>query len=534
MRSHLGIHDRISDAINPIAVKELRQAVHSNFLVAALVLFLGIQLLIVGLFLANESLSGAPNAGRSIFSALIYVLLVASLLFVPAYAGIRLAIERSVDNVDLLFITTLRPWSVIWGKFLAALALTVLFFSVGMPFIVSTYLLRGIDLLSIFGWMAINFVVVAVCIQCAILIGAVSLRWRFKLILGMMWLGFLIAMVLPLFRRVGAFGGLLDILIVGQLSSGRFWNVLLGVLISGLTIMGIIGLLAAAAISPRSANRALPVRAFATVAWLLTGVFAGIWSYNSNTVLPVGGWGFLHILLHAVGLFVAVSERESAGMRLRLSIPREWLLRPFAFLFYSGAAGGVAWSCLTLILTFVFIGAWVNSFPGMVNISTFLEFFFRLSIYVSVFLSHALGTRLLLHGHQIRDFDSFFVALVLFALYAFSYALGASLIRRRFFANRVSACHTWVIGFVLFGISTTIIPMIFFFFSGTWDIGCFIASPIGAFMYLDDHPHLVDKSAAIALGSAIFVGVFSLPWFMRQYRSFQPVWQRRVRKPLTE
>ncbi|MDE0043340.1 MAG: hypothetical protein OXT74_14975, partial [Candidatus Poribacteria bacterium] len=93
-----------------------------------------------------------------------------------------MATERSVENVDLLFITNLRPWSIIWGKFLAALALTVLLYSAGMPFISFTYLLRGIDLLSIFSLMAINFIVVAAGIQCAILIGALPVKWVFKLI----------------------------------------------------------------------------------------------------------------------------------------------------------------------------------------------------------------------------------------------------------------------------------------------------------------------------------------------------------------
>ena len=529
MKSIADIHDQISDALNPIVVKELRQAVRSNFLVATLVLFLGIQLLIVGVSLTNDSLSSSFDAGRSIFSALLFVLLVTCLLFVPAYTGIRLAIERSVENVDLLFVTTLRPWSIIWGKFLAALVLTVLFYSAGMPFIAFTYLLRGIDLPSIFSLMAINFVVAAAAIQCAILIGTLPVKWVFKLIFGMSWFGFLFVVIPPLIAQPIMPGGLLDIGFATHMSTLRFWSISLGVMIAGLTFMALLALLAAASISPLSANRALPVRIFCTVAWLLTGVGAAIWSYSSNSIVPIGWWAFLHIALYSIGLFVAVSERESIGGRIRRSIPRPWLLRPFAFPFYSGAGSGVAWSCLMIILTFAFTAMWLNLFPFMETGMT--EVLWRLSTQTVFFLFGALGTHLILYGYHILNFDRLVFALPVFALYTFSYAIGASLVRRRFLANRVSTRHTWVIGLALIGFSTTIIPTILFFYSGTWNANCFIASPIGPFLYLDTPFHLLDKSAAIATGSAILVGMISIPWFMRQYRNFQPVWQRRESKP---
>ena len=533
MKSIAEIHDQISDALNPIVVKELRQAVRSNFLVATLVLFLGIQLLIVGLSLTNESLSSSFNAGRSIFSALLSVLLVTCLLFVPAYTGIRLAIERSVENADLLFVTTLRPWSIIWGKFLAALVLTVLFYSAGMPFIAFTYLLRGIDLPSIFSLMAINFVVAAAAIQCAIFIGALPVKWVFKLIFGMSWFGFLFVVIPPLFAQPIMPGGLLDIGFATHMGTLRFWSISLGLTIVGLIFIGLLALWAAASISPLSANRALPVRAFSTVAWLLTGIGAAIWSYSSNSIVPIGGWAFPHIALYSIGLFVAVSERESIGRRIRRSIPRTWLLRPFAFPFYSGAGSGVAWSCLMMILTLTFFVTWSNLFlfPHLMFPGDFYQFFFNLSIQIGFFLSHTLGSHLLRHRMHIFDVSQLTAALPILGMYAFSYALGASLIRRCFLADRVSAGHTWIIGLVLFGFSTTIIPVILFFHLGTWNANCFIASPIGPFLYLDVHHELMGNSAAIAIGSATLVGVLSIPWFVRQYRNFQPVWQRRATKP---
>ncbi|MDE0299478.1 MAG: hypothetical protein OXN17_12665 [Candidatus Poribacteria bacterium] len=536
MRFITDIHERISDTLNPIMVRELRQAVHGHFLSVTLLLFLSLQLLVVGLIVANESLvAGSFNAGRDSFSSLLFVLTATFLLFVPAYAGIRLAIERSDQNVDLLFITSLRSWSIIWGKCIAALVFTVLLYSAGMPFIAFTYLLRGIDLPSIFSLMAINFVVAAAGIQCAILIGALPVKWAFKLILGMLWLGCLIVVVPSAFGQAVMPGGLLDLGIANYIGSWRFWGISLCALVVALTIIGAIALLAAAAISPLSANRALPVRSFLTVTWLLTGIGAAVWSYLSNSTAPVGWWAFLHVVLHSIGLFIAVSERESVGMRIRRSIPRRWTLRQLAFLFYSGAGGGVAWSCLMMILTFAVIVTWSTFFPFMGFPKNIHEILWRLSIEIAYFLSATLGTHLIQQGLQIFDFNQLlFSVLPIFAFYTFSYALGAAFIRRCFFANRVSTRYTWVVGLALSGISTTVVPVIAFFYSGTWSASFFAASPIGAFLYLDYDHSFEDTSITIAISSALLVAVLNIPWFVRQYTNFQPVWQRRANSVLID
>ncbi len=54
-----GIIDRLDDWINPIVVKELRQAVKSRLVTVVLLLFLGVQLLIVTVFLIFEQLAPA-------------------------------------------------------------------------------------------------------------------------------------------------------------------------------------------------------------------------------------------------------------------------------------------------------------------------------------------------------------------------------------------------------------------------------------------------------------------------------------------
>src|SRR5262245_27481807 len=79
----------IDDKINPIVVKELRQAVQSKFVVITLLLFLILQLLIVGIFLVVESGSRGMigsmegQAGRQLFGILQTIMLATCMLFIP-------------------------------------------------------------------------------------------------------------------------------------------------------------------------------------------------------------------------------------------------------------------------------------------------------------------------------------------------------------------------------------------------------------------------------------------------------------------
>ena len=487
--------EKMNDRLNPIVVKELRQAVQGKFLIVVVICFLCIQLLTMGIFLiTDESISESFDAGLKIFRVLLWNLLATCVLFVPAYTGFRLISERADANVDLLFITTLRPRSIIWGKFLAAIILTVLLYSACMPFMTFTYLLRGIDLPSIFILLVFNFVVVAVGIQCAILIGCIPANRGLKVILGVVWL-VIVFVGLNIITLFSMF--LLDFGIGSQLDSWKFWRGALAVLASGIALIGIFALLSIALISPLSTNRALPVRIFVTATWLLTGGGAAIWSIGVNDFAPIMVWATLQIFLHSIGLFIAVSERESLGQRVHRTIPRRWVIRPLAFLFYSGAAGGVAWSSIIIALTVLSAVEWLIVFPHMET-----------------------GDEMLRLG-----------PLAVLGLYTFSYVLAASLIRRNFLSDRITGAYTWMIALVLLGITTAIIPLILFFFYGKWEENWLVASPLGSFLFTESE--VVPFSLIIASFCAVFIGVLSLPWFVRQFNDFRPPIEKAASNPQT-
>ena len=487
MRSIDNLLDRIDDRLNPIVVKELRQAVQGKFLIVILICFLCLQLLIVGLFLiTDESISTSFNAGLNTFRVLQSILFGICLLFIPAYTGIRLGSERADANVDLLFITTLAPRSIIWGKFLAALVITVLLYSASMPFMTFTYLLRGVDLPSVFILLALNFIVVAASIQCAMFIGCIPANRVFKVILGVGWFVIIMVVFFALIAITFAPDGLLGSGMGSQLGSWEFWRNALTVLVGGVSLIGICALLSTALISPVSTNRALPVRIFITAVWILSGASAAIWSIDVNDFNPIMVWAIVNTLLHSIGLFVAISERERLGWRVLRTVPRRWVFRPLAFLFYSGAGGGVAWSSLIITLTVLSAVTWLTVFPHMET------------------------------GDEMRRI----APPAILGLYAFSYALGASLIRRNFLADRVISAYTWIIALVLLGVTTTIVPLILFFLHGKWEEHSLVMSPLGAFLFHESA--VVPFSLVVSIFSAVVIGALSLPWFIRQFSGFRP------------
>ena len=84
------------------------------------------------------------------FTAFMVILAGASIFFIPLYTGVRVAAERQENNPDLLYVTTLSPARIIFGKFLCSAYLVLLFFSACMPFMAFTNLLRGMDLPTVF------------------------------------------------------------------------------------------------------------------------------------------------------------------------------------------------------------------------------------------------------------------------------------------------------------------------------------------------------------------------------------------------
>ena len=487
------IHGSADDAMNPIVVKELRQAVRSRFVAGILLLLLLIQLVGMGIVLLTTStmsianMSAALRAGRSMFHFLMIVLSSTCILFVPAYVGIRLAMERWDDKLDLLFITTIRPSSVIRGKLLAGTVTTVLLFSSSLPFMSFTYLLRGVDLPSVFVVLALVFLVVVVAIQVAMFLAALPASRPFKILLGLV--GLVGLTVLLVFINTVAWG-MIDQGVGSQLRSWQFWGpalMVVGTMSSG---VGIFFVLSVALISPKSANRALPIRIFVTLLWLAWGGVAFVAAWVKSDPDIVIAWFVFAMLVLALALLVIVGEEETLSTRVRRAVPRRRALRRLAFLFYSGPAGGLVWVVLLAASTvFITLLAYANMSHGYGGQTTE-----TLEVFTGVFL------------------------------YAFAYAMTGILIQRLFLKRRLPASARWVVALLVMA-AVSILPVLLALLSNrfSWD-----SRSLDAWYYYGNLFVLGEEEtrAAHICFAAVWACVSTLAnmrWLRRQVRAFESV-----------
>lgn len=484
------IFQKLDDMMNPIAVKELRQAVQSRFITATLMLFLLGQLAAMGLYLMNQDdFSLDSTGGGQIYEILFYILAATCILFIPGYTGVRMSAERSDNNMDLLFVTTISAWKIIRGKMAAAAILTILISSVCLPFMTFSYLLRGIDLPTIFFQFGIVLIATFVVNQFVVFLAAIRIGGFFRLLLG---LATLIVMFMVMQGVIGmSFSlryGLTD------LSSWDFWAPFLTTVSCILMLTGFFHVVSVAMLMPPSSNRVLILRTYITLMWLISGALAVTWSIKSSRSEPIMVWTVGWTMMFAAWFFIAVSEREELGARIRRKIPRNWLLRLPTFIFYSGSASGVTWCAIMIVASIIGLKAWIANHTSF--------------------------------HYSSSDLDDALVWIVAFPLYVYAYSMTAVLIRKVILRDRMAICYTGIMAVFLMAFGCCL-PLVAGFLTYREKFSRIMDKP-GWWSIVNPFMMFVEKeSHAMSLASssiwAIVITLMSLPWFAGQIRRFKPL-----------
>jgi hypothetical protein len=138
------------DWLNPILVKETRQALKSRqFVMTFLLVLIACWVVTIGgVALIGPGIFYAAAGGTMLISY--FIVLAFPLAIVVPYSAFRsLASEREDNTFDLLSITTLKPRQIISGKLGSAIAQMAVYYSAVTPCIAFTYLLRGVDVPTI-------------------------------------------------------------------------------------------------------------------------------------------------------------------------------------------------------------------------------------------------------------------------------------------------------------------------------------------------------------------------------------------------
>ena len=480
---------RFDRLLNPIVVKELRQAVRSRFVSGMLILFLIVQLSVVTIALldrADMAEDFSLSAGQEVTGVLFAILIMACLLFVPLYTGIRLTHERRDIQGDLMYTTTISPWAVIRGKLISATMLAVVIYGAFMPFMTFTYLLRGIDLPSIFLTSAMVLFVTEGATLFGMFVATLSVGTALQVLFG---LGLMGALGMLASGTVSLAMALLYQGVASMAGSADFWAVAGTMVAIALGAMGLFYVLALALISPPSSNRTMPVRIYLVILLAAMGAIAWLWSVEMRDDDPMTVWAFGSAWLLCVAVVAAVGERHGYSRRVRRGIPRPRWLRPLVFLFYSGSAGGIAWCAVVAALVVGTSLVWREAYAS-------------------------------LHMRWPSRLSPMLVASL---LYAFAYGLTALLLRRALFKDPRYPL-TWIITPIL------VMAGCFIGYLGGVETGrpwghdwslWTMADPF--VMYETGSKNHAITCVVFAGAWALLVAAMNLPWWLGQVRQFRPL-----------
>ncbi len=338
--------DRFSDHLNPILVKEARQALKSRQFVVTFMLLLLIAWLVsvVGVTLAGPAIEyGSP--GRYFVMFFVFVLQFAVHFIVPFTAFRSMQVENELSTFELLSISNLSPKSIVLGKLGSAVVQVFLFYSAIAPFIAFTSLLQGFDLPNTIFLLVSNlFWSIFACLF-SIMLSSIShgKQWATLNTLGVLGLLF--------WQTCGSFAFASAVMFETMpFDSSEFWW---GCLAGFVAYMGFVHLLqkiAESRLTFESDNRSTGIRLaclyLLVSQWLMLGAY-GLYAAASSSVTL--DWTILIPLTFISALFVGVmglfaaTELDYMSRRVRRQIPSGGLLALGKALLLPGGARGYAY-----------------------------------------------------------------------------------------------------------------------------------------------------------------------------------------------
>ena len=136
---------------NPIVAKEYRSRMRTWRSPVAMMIYI---LLIAGLGFAIFSSTASSlnqfgqtaNYGQILFEWLVVFQMILLTFITPALTAGAISSERERQTIDLLFVTRIPPFSIIWGKLLASMSFVVLLLLLSVPVFSLVFLFGGIEL----------------------------------------------------------------------------------------------------------------------------------------------------------------------------------------------------------------------------------------------------------------------------------------------------------------------------------------------------------------------------------------------------
>jgi hypothetical protein len=346
--------DRVGDVLNPILVKEARQAMKSRQFVVtfSLLLIFGWLWTLIFIALTVPDVFFAP-VGPAVLTGY-YIVLSIPLLIVVPYASFRsLAAEREDGTYELLSITSLSARQIILGKLGSAILQMIVYYSALAPCIAFTYLLRGIDILTIAVFLTYTFLASLLLSIVGLMMATVTRARHWQVLLSVVFV-----MALLVFTFIW------DFVIVAIIANRQtppfdqadFWFANLCVLSFYLVTAALLLLIGAGQITFASENRSGPIRVMLVlVQMLIVGWFTYYWVRTETGELLFVLMGVAAGYWALVGSFLT-GETAQLSPRAKRQLPQSLLGRMAFTWFNPGSGTGYVFAMLNLLG--VLLAAW--------------------------------------------------------------------------------------------------------------------------------------------------------------------------------
>lgn len=339
---------RVSDKLNPILVKETRQALKSRqFMVTfSVLLFSALSWTVVGSLSMMPQIYTTPSAPRMLIGY--YLVLALPMLLVVPLAAFR-SLESEIDDgtLELLSITTLTPRQVVLGKLASAMLQMLLYYVALFPCVAYAYTLRGVDLPTTILMMC-TLLVAGVLLTIVALFFAAVTRSR---------TGRIITLLATVMLLLGAESGLAALMVEmifngNSLGTAEMLFVITATLMISIALGHLLLTATAAQLTPESENRSTNLRLslmFLTAVLMGLGTLA-VGMLPSESVALVMFFLFILAVLWALCGSMLAAESPTMTPRILRELPSSFFARCALTWLTPGPTTGLAFATVNIAI----------------------------------------------------------------------------------------------------------------------------------------------------------------------------------------
>ncbi len=351
-----GLLAAVSDRLNPILVKEVRQALSGKLFRGLFVITAALAEILAISHMIDQGLDPDGLSGGRFFQLIYGCLSVAVHLFVPFLAFTSLGNEWDENTFDLLTLSDLRPRVIVFGKLFSGCVQAALYYSAFGPFLVFAFLMRGLDLRIVAFMMLATVVTCITLTSLALMLSSLSRAKYVRILLMTLLAGVLVQ------ATVGSIAASSSLIFFSPDFNDPEIRTGIALFFTGALIFTALNLsIACARLAHAEENRTSALR-------ILTLALVGFGLITGYRVMELAGAAealnafsaATLVGLAALSLFY-VTEPERLGRRVERTVPKNRALAALTAPFLPSGGLGIVFFTLTAALVLVaarLIHAW--------------------------------------------------------------------------------------------------------------------------------------------------------------------------------